>query len=59
MTAGAGRETGNSHFKTGRSQGMTDGKYGENKLIDAHPFRTHSLCQEYLIKEAQKFDQKT
>ena len=52
MTAGAGRETGNSHFKTGGSQGMTDGKYGENKLIDAHPFRTQSLCQEYFIEES-------
>ena len=52
MTAGAGRETGNGYFKTGGSQGMTDGKYGENKLIDAHPFRTQGLCQEYFIEES-------
>ena len=46
MTAGAGRKTGNSHFKTGGSQGMTDGKYGENKLIDdlnMHENRAASL----------------
>ena len=38
---------------------MADRKYGENKLVDAHPFRTQDLCQEYLIKEARKFEQET
>jgi hypothetical protein len=33
---------------------MADRKNGKNKLIDAHAFCTQSLCQEYLIEEAQE-----
>ena len=38
---------------------MAYGKNGKDQLVDTDSFRTQSLCQEYLIEEAQETAQKT